>query len=79
MRSQTSQCVKLGSFKISCLLFADSESGPQRALDGFAAACDYAGMRISTAKTEVLHFSRNPVQCSLHVGGVKLKQVEKFK
>ena len=45
-RSQTSKCVKIGSFKISRLLFADdlvlladSESGLQRALDGFAAAC----------------------------------------
>ena len=85
-RSQTSECVRIGSFKISRLLFADdlvlladSESGLQRALDGFAAACDYAGMKISTAKTEVLHLSRKPVQCSLQVGGVKLKQVEKFK
>ena len=85
-RSQASECVKIGSFKTNRLLFADdlvlladSESGLQRALDGFAAACDYAGMKISTAKTEVLHLSRNPVQCSLQVGGVKLKQVEKFK
>ena len=60
-------------------MFADSESSLQRALDGFAAACDYAGIKISTAKTEVLHLSRKPVQCSLQVGGVKLKQVEKFK
>ena len=58
------------------VLLADSESGLQRALDGFAAACDSAGMKISTAKTEVLHLSRKPVQCSLQVGGVKLKQVE---
>ena len=85
-RSQTSECVKIGSFKISRLLFADnlvlladSESGIQRALGGFAAAGDYAGMKISTAKTEVLHLSRKPVLCSLQVGGMKLKQVEKFK
>ena len=84
--SQTSECVKIGNFKISRLLFADdlvlladSVSGLQRALDGFAAACDYAGMKISTAKTEILHLSRKPVQCSLQVGEVKLKQVEKFK
>ena len=39
-RSQTSECVKIGSFKLSRLLFADdlilpvgSESGLQRALD----------------------------------------------
>ena len=36
-------------------------------------------MKISTSKTEVLHLLRNPVQCSLQVGGVSLKQVEKFK
>ena len=36
-------------------------------------------MKISTSKTEVQHFFRNPVQCSLQVGGVSLKQVEKFK
>ena len=35
-------------------------------------------MKISTSKTEVLHLSRNPVQYSLQVGGVLLKQVEKF-
>ena len=84
--SQTSECVKIGSFKISRLLFADdlvlladSESGLQHTLDSFAAACDTAGMKISTVKTEVLHISRNTAQCSLQVGGVQLKQVEKFK
>ena len=71
--------------KISRLLFADdlillafSESGLQHALNGFAAACDITGMKISTSKTEVLHLSKNAVQCSLQVGGALLKQVEKF-
>ena len=36
-------------------------------------------MKISAAKTEVLHLSRNPDQCVLHVNGAKLKQVENFK
>ena len=36
-------------------------------------------MKISTVKTEVLHFSRNPDQCVLQVKGATLKQVEKFK
>ena len=36
-------------------------------------------MKISTSKTEVLHFSRNPVQYSLQVGGVSLKQEKKIK
>ena len=36
-------------------------------------------MKISTAKTVVLHLSRNPDQCVLQVNGATLKQVEKFK
>ena len=35
-------------------------------------------MKICSTKTEVLHFSRNPDQCSLHVNGATLKQVEKL-
>ena len=75
-----------GNCKISRLLFADdlvllssTESGLQRALNSFADACNTAGMKISTAKTEVLHLSRNPDQCVLQVNGATLKQVEKFK
>ena len=34
---------------------------------------------MSSAKTEVLHFSRIPKQFSLQVNGAKLKKVEKFK
>ena len=75
--SQTDECVTIGRCKISRLLFADdlvllalSESGLQHALNGFAAACDIAGMKISASKNEVLHLSRNPVQCSLQVGAV---------
>ena len=84
--SRTDECVTIGRCKISRLLFADdlvllasSESGLQHAINGFAAACDIARMKISTSKTEVLHLSRSPVQCSLQVGGVSLKQVKKFK
>ena len=54
-------------------------AGFLRALNGFTAACDIAGMKISSFKTEVLHLSSNPVQCSPQVGDVLLKQVEKFK
>ena len=36
-------------------------------------------MKISTAKTEVLHLSRNPDQCVLQVNGAILKLIEKFK
>ena len=84
--SRTNECVMIGRCKISHLLFADnlvlldsSESGFQHALNGYAAACDIAGMKISTSKTEVLRFSRNHAQCSLQVGSASLKQVEKFK
>ena len=36
-------------------------------------------MKISSARTEVLHLLRNPDQCLLQVNGATLKQVEKFK
>ena len=36
-------------------------------------------MKTSTFKTEVLHLSRKPVQFSLQVGSVSLKQVKEFK
>ena len=84
--SQANECASIGNCKISPLLFADdlvllssTESGLQRALNSFADACNTAGMKISTAKTEVLHLSRNPDQCVLQVNGATLKQVEKFK
>ena len=84
--SQADECAMIGNCKISRLLFADdlvllssTESGLQRALNSFADACNTAGMKISTAKTEVLHLSRNPDQCVLQVNGATLKQVEKFK
>ena len=72
--------------KITRLLFADDsvllssiESGLQRALNSFADTCNTAGMKISTAKTEILHLSRNPDQFVLEVNEATLKQVEKFK
>ena len=84
--SQADKCATIGNCKISRLLFADdlvllssTESGLQRALNSFADACNNAGMKISKAKTEVLHLSRNPDQCVLQVNGATPKQVEKFK
>ena len=84
--SQTDECVTIGNCKISRLQFADdlvllcsTESGLQRALKSFADACNAAVMKISTAKTEVIHLSRNPDQCVLQVKGATLKQVEWFK
>ena len=84
--SQADECTTNGNCKISRRLFADdlvllssTESGLQRALNSFADACNTAGMKISTAKTEILHLSRNPDQCVLQVDGATLKQVEMFK
>ena len=84
--SQADERATIGNCKISRLLFADdlvllssAESGLQRALNGFADACNTAGMKISTAKTEVLNLSRNPDQCVLQVKRATLKQVEKLK
>ena len=83
---QADECATIGNCKISRLLFADdlvmlssTKSALQRASDSFANACDTAGMKIRTAKTEVLHLSRNPDQCVLQANGATLKQVEKFK
>ena len=84
--SQADECATIENCKISCLLFADDlvllssiESGHQLALNSYADACNTAGMKISTAKTEVFYLSRNPHQCVLQVNGATLKQVEKFK
>ena len=66
-------------FADDLVLLSSTESGVQRALNSFADACDTAGMKISMAKPEVLHLSRNPDQCMLQVNGATLKQVEKFK
>jgi len=53
--------------------------GLQRVINDIAVACENAGKKISTTKTEVLHLSRNLDQYSLQVSGTSLKQVEKFK
>ena len=45
------------------VLLASFESGLQHALNGFAAAGEIAGMKISTSTTEFLHLSRISVQC----------------
>ena len=84
--SQADERATIGYCKISRLLFVDdlvllssTESGLQRALNSFPDSFDTAGMKISTAKTEVLHLSRNPDQCVFPVNRATLKQVEKFK
>ena len=83
---QADECATIGNRKISRLLCVDdlillssTESGLQLALNSFADACNTAGMKISAAKTEVPHLSRNPDQRVLQVNEATLKQVEKFK
>ena len=41
--------------------------------------CSVAEMKISTTKTETMFLSGQPKQCSLQVGEIPLKQLEKFK
>ena len=84
--SQADECALIGNCKISHLLSADdlfllssTESGFQLSLNIFADACNTTGMKIRTAKVEVLPLLRNPDQCMLQVNGATLKQVEKFK
>ena len=68
-------------FGICC--FADdfallslNKSGLQ--LDRFPDACLNAGMKNSTAKTEIICMSRHLVQCPFQTNGVTLQQTEKF-
>ena len=65
--SSADDCASIENCKISRMLFADdlvllssTEFGLLRALNNFADSRDTAEMKISTAKTEVLHLSRNP-------------------
>ena len=62
-----------------CLVVASSEQGLQHALDRFSAECYQVGMKINTEVPEVLCLSRKPSQCTLHLNGNTLQQVEIFK
>ena len=84
--SQADECASIENCKINRLLFADdlvllssTESGLQRTLNSFANTRDTSETKISTAKTEILHLSKNLAQCELQVNRVTLKQVKKFK
>ena len=77
--NRTNECMTIGSRKIIRLLFADdivllasSESDLQHALNGFAASCDIAGIKIISSKTQILHLLKNRVQYSLQFGVVLL-------
>jgi len=50
----------------------------KNALDRFSAACDQAGMKISS-ETEVFCLYRNPSQGVLQVSGNATQQMEQFK
>uniref|UniRef100_A0A3B3BLN8 Reverse transcriptase domain-containing protein n=2 Tax=Oryzias melastigma TaxID=30732 RepID=A0A3B3BLN8_ORYME len=85
-RSQGPEGVWFGDHRISSLLFADdvvllapSNRDLQHVLERFAAECEAAGMRVSTAKSEAMVLDRRKVVCPLSVGGVRLPQVEEFK
>ena len=62
--SRTAECVTVERCKVSRLFFADNlallaffESGLQHALNGFVAACDIVGMKVSTIESDVLGFA----------------------
>ena len=84
--SSSSSGVTLGQCNVRRLLFADdltllssNKSDLQYALNRFSDACSNAGMKISTAKTEIMCMSRHPVQCSFQTNRVTLQLTEKFK
>ena len=83
--SSSSNGFTFGEFDVRRLLFADNltllrlnKGDLQYALDRFSDACLDAGIKISTAKTEIMCLSRHPVQCSFQTNGVTLKQIKKF-
>ncbi|TWW64993.1 hypothetical protein D4764_22G0006400 [Takifugu flavidus] len=61
------------------VLLASSARDLQLSLDRFAAACEAAGMRISTSKSEAMVLDRKKVECLLRVKEEILPQVEEFK
>ncbi|TWW53877.1 R2DM Retrovirus-related Pol polyprotein from type II retrotransposable element [Takifugu flavidus] len=78
--------VRFGDLRIRSLLFADdvvllasSARDLQLSLDRFAAACEAAGMKISTSKSEAMVLNRKKVECLLRVKEEILPQVEEFK
>ncbi|TWW64209.1 hypothetical protein D4764_03G0012170 [Takifugu flavidus] len=81
-----SALLAFGDLRIGSLLFADdvvllasSARDLQLSLDRFAAACEAAGMKISTSKSEAMVLNRKKVECLLRVQEEILPQVEDFK
>ena len=56
-------------------LLSSSKCDLQYALDRFSDACLDAGMKISTAKTEIMCLSKHPVQCSFQINKVTFQQM----
>ncbi|TWW81090.1 hypothetical protein D4764_01G0009050 [Takifugu flavidus] len=67
-------CWQIGSllFADDVVLLASSARDLQRSPDRFAAACEAAGMKISTSKSEAMVLNRKKMECLL------LPQVEEF-
>ena len=84
--SSFSSGVTFGECNVQRLLFANDlallgskKSDLQYAFNRFFDAYLDTGMKISMAKTEIMHLSRHPVQCSFQTNGGTLKQTEKLK
>uniref|UniRef100_A0A674MBB2 Reverse transcriptase domain-containing protein n=1 Tax=Takifugu rubripes TaxID=31033 RepID=A0A674MBB2_TAKRU len=84
--SHGAEGVQFGDLRIGSLLFADdvvllasSARDLQLSLDRFVAACEAAGMKISTSKSEAMVLNRKKVECLLRVKEEILPQVEEFK
>ncbi|TWW59969.1 hypothetical protein D4764_05G0000590 [Takifugu flavidus] len=85
VRSLYDRCQSLVRIAGRSLLFADdvvllasSARDLQLSLDRFAAACEAAGMRISTSKSEAMVLDRKKVECLLRVKEEILPQVEEY-
>ncbi|TWW77646.1 hypothetical protein D4764_12G0010360 [Takifugu flavidus] len=61
------------------VLLASSARDLQLALNRVAAACEAAGMKISTSKSEAMVLNRKKVECLLWVKEETLPQMEEFK
>ncbi|TWW81814.1 hypothetical protein D4764_01G0016290 [Takifugu flavidus] len=61
------------------VLLASSARDLQLSLDRFAAACEAAGMKISTSKSEAMVPNRKKVECLFRVKEEILHHVEEFK
>ena len=76
--SSSSSGVTFGEGNVWRLLYGDDlallslNKNDQYALNQFSDACLDAGMKISTAKTEIMCLSRHPVQCSFQTNRVTL-------